>query len=66
MELFIFGVGSLMCSLSFSLKFLFLSRIIQGLGGALMTPVARLALMKTYEKSEFVAALNFAIIPALI
>lgn len=66
LALFIFGVGSLMCALSFSLKFLVLSRIIQGLGGALMTPVARLALMKTYEKSEFVAAMNFAIIPALI
>ncbi|MRI63424.1 MFS transporter [Ornithobacterium rhinotracheale] len=66
LALFIFGVGSLMCALSFSLKFLVLSRIIQGLGGALMTPVARLALMKTYERSEFVAAMNFAIIPALI
>lgn len=64
--LLIFGVGSLMCALSFSLKFLVFSRIVQGLGGALMTPVARLALMKTYSKPEFVAAMNFAIIPALI
>ncbi|QAR31267.1 MFS transporter [Ornithobacterium rhinotracheale] len=64
--LFIFGLGSLMCALSFSLRFLVLSRIVQGLGGALMTPVARLALMKTYERSEFVEAMNFAIIPALI
>lgn len=65
-SLMIFALGSLMCALSYSLSFLVFSRIIQGLGGALMTPVARLALMKTYDRNEFVVAMNYAIIPALI
>ena len=65
-SLIIFSLGSLLCALSYSLSFLVFARIIQGLGGALMTPVARLALIKTYNKSELVIAMNYAVIPALI
>ncbi|MDN5480407.1 MAG: MFS transporter, partial [Chryseobacterium sp.] len=42
------------------------SRVIQGGGGSLMTPVGKLALIKTFDKSELLKAMNFAIIPALI
>jgi len=52
--------------MSQSLLQLDLSRIFQGLGGALMTPVARLSMIKTYPKNEIVRAMNYAIIPALI
>lgn len=64
--LLIFSVGSVLCAASNSLFTLTASRIVQGVGGALMTPVARLALLKTFEKSEVVVAMNFAIVPALI
>jgi MFS family permease len=37
-----------------------------GVGGSLMTPVGKLALIKTFDKSELLKAMNFAIIPALI
>lgn len=66
LALVLFSLGSLFCAMSQSLLQLDLSRIFQGLGGALMTPVARLSMIKTYPKNEIVRAMNYAIIPALI
>ncbi len=62
----LFALGSLFCSLSQNLPQLVLSRVLQGVGGSLMTPVGRLTLIKTYPKNELVQAMNFAIVPALI
>ena len=62
----LFSLGSLFCALSQNLSQLVISRVIQGLGGSLMTPVGRLALIKTFDKNEFLRALNYAVIPALI
>ncbi|MCX2473326.1 MFS transporter [Pedobacter sp. MC2016-05] len=64
--LIIFTLGSLFCALSGNLTQLVLSRIIQGIGGSLMTPVGKLALVKTFPKKDLLKAMNFAIIPALI
>jgi EmrB/QacA subfamily drug resistance transporter len=64
--LFLFGLGSLFCSLSNNLTELVISRIVQGIGGSLMTPVGKLALIRTFPKKELLKAMNFAIIPALI
>lgn len=64
--LFLFSLGSLLSSLSQNLTELVVSRVIQGLGGSLMTPVGRLALILTFDKSELVKAMNYAVIPALI
>ena len=66
LSLVLFSLGSVFCSLSQDLTQLVVSRVIQGLGGALMTPVGKLAMIKTYRKNELVKALNYAIIPALI
>lgn len=65
-SLILFALGSLFCSLSENLSQLVLSRVLQGVGGSLMTPIGRLTLIKTYPKNELVQAMNFAIIPALI
>ena len=65
-SLILFSLGSLLCSLSPNLTFLVIARVIQGIGGSLMTPVGKLALIKTFDKSELLKAMNFAIIPALI
>lgn len=62
----IFMVGSLFCASAQNLTQLIIARVIQGLGGSLMTPVGRLALIKTFKKNELVRAMNYAIIPALI
>lgn len=64
--IFFFALGSLFCSLSQNLTQLVISRVLQGLGGSMMTPVGRLALIKTFDKNEIVKAMNFAIVPALI
>lgn len=64
--LFFFSIGSLFSSLSQDLTQLVFSRVLQGLGGSLMTPVGRLALIVTFDKTELVQAMNFAVIPALI
>lgn len=65
-SLVLFSLGSLFCALSQNLTHLVISRVIQGVGGSLMTPVGKLALIKTFDKSELLKAMNFAIIPALI
>lgn len=64
--LFLFIIGSIFCSLSQNLTQLVVARMIQGVGGSLMTPVGKLALIRTFPKNELLKAMNFAIIPALI
>ncbi len=61
----LFSTGSLFCSLSENLTQLVIARMIQGLGGSLMTPVGKLALIRTFPKKDLLKAMNFAIIPAL-
>ncbi len=62
----IFSLGSIFCSLSQNLTQLVISRVIQAVGGSLMVPVGKLALIRTFDKSELLKAMNYAIIPALI
>ena len=62
----LFTLGSLCCGLSLSIPMLVFSRVIQGIGGAMMTPVGRLALVRTFPRSEMLVAMNFVVIPALI
>jgi MFS family permease len=42
------------------------ARLLQGLGGAMMMPVGRLAIIRTFPKNELLGAMNFVILPALI
>ncbi len=65
-SILLFSLGSLLCAASQNLTHLVIARVIQGIGGSLMTPVGKLALIKTFEKKELVKAMNYAIIPALI
>ncbi|HEX7272071.1 MAG TPA: DHA2 family efflux MFS transporter permease subunit [Casimicrobiaceae bacterium] len=62
----IFTVASIACGLSVNVPMLVASRIVQGFGAAMMTPVGRLAIIRTFAKSELLVAMNFVIIPALI
>jgi len=62
----LFTLGSLLCGLSTSIHVLVASRVMQGIGGAMMTPVGRLALVRTFPRSEMLNAMNFVVIPALL
>ena len=62
----LFTVGSLACALSSSLGMLVIFRVVQGIGGAMMMPVARLALLRAYPRSELLPVLNFVTMPGLI
>lgn len=61
----LFTLGSLACALSSSLTELVISRN-SGIGGAMMMPVARLALLRAYPRSELLPVLNFVTMPGLV
>jgi EmrB/QacA subfamily drug resistance transporter len=62
----LFTLGSLLCGLATEIHVLVACRILQGMGGALMVPVGRLTIVRTFERSELVRAMSFVAIPALI
>jgi EmrB/QacA subfamily drug resistance transporter len=62
----LFSLGSFLCGISSDIHLLVASRILQGCGGAMMVPVGRLTLVRTFAKSELVAAMSFVAIPALV
>src|SRR5271170_4606585 len=62
----IFTLGSFLCGISTSIHLLVLCRLLQGCGGAMMVPVGRLTLVRTFPKSELIRAMSFVAIPSLI
>lgn len=62
----IFVLGSVACAMANSLNALIWSRILQGLGGALMMPVARLVIIRHVPKTQLVAAWNAMAMAGLI
>ncbi|MDR7308368.1 DHA2 family efflux MFS transporter permease subunit [Rhodoferax saidenbachensis] len=62
----IFTVSSILCGLSVNVPMLIAARILQGIGAAMMMPVGRLTIIRTFAKSELLVAMNFVVIPALI
>ena len=62
----LFTLGSFLCGISSSIHVLVGCRILQGCGGAMMVPVGRLTIVRTFAKSELVRAMSFVAIPGLI
>ena len=62
----VFVVGSVGCALSGSLTDFVIARIVQGMGGAMMTPVGRLVLVRSIPKRELVSAMAWVTVPALV
>jgi len=62
----LFTIGSFLCGISTNIHALVACRILQGLGGAMMVPVGRLTIVRTFARSELVRAMAFVAIPGLI
>src|SRR5947199_9296142 len=62
----VFMVGSIGCALSSSVTHFVIARIVQGAGGAMMTPVGRLVLLRSIDKSALVHAVGWVTVPALV
>src|ERR1700682_2887966 len=62
----LFTLGSFLCGLSTNIHVLVAFRILQGCGGAMMVPVGRLTLVRTFAKSELIRTMSFVSIPGLI
>jgi EmrB/QacA subfamily drug resistance transporter len=62
----VFMIGSVGCALSGSLTQFVAARIIEGMGGAMMSPVARLILVRSVDRRELINAMIWVTLPALI
>jgi EmrB/QacA subfamily drug resistance transporter len=62
----LFTLGSVLCGVSSNIHVLVACRILQGCGGAMMVPVGRLTMVRTFDKSELIRAMSFVAIPGLI
>jgi EmrB/QacA subfamily drug resistance transporter len=62
----VFTVSSVLCGVAHSLIELVLCRAAQGLGGAMMTPVGRVIVLKSVPKLQLVQAMNYITIPAVL
>jgi EmrB/QacA subfamily drug resistance transporter len=62
----VFMIGSIGCALSQSVTHFVIARILQGMGGAMMTPVGRLVLLRSIDKSALVNAMAWVTVPALV
>jgi EmrB/QacA subfamily drug resistance transporter len=62
----LFTLGSVLCGISTSIDLLVACRLLQGCGGAMMVPVGRLTLVRSFAKSDLIRTMSFVSIPALV
>ena len=62
----IFTVASVLCAISTSLVELTIMRVLQGVGGALMVPVGRLAVLRVTSRADLIRAIALLTWPALV
>lgn len=65
LSMVVFVCGSIGCALSASLPAFVCARFIEGIGGALMAPVARFALFRATPRAQLVQATSWLTIPAV-
>ena len=63
---FLFTLGSFFCAISVDLLTLNLSRILQAIGGSMMVPIARLAILYQYPRNQLLKIMNYITIPGLL
>jgi EmrB/QacA subfamily drug resistance transporter len=62
----VFTLASVFCGLSNNLVELVAARVVQGIGGAMMVPVGRLVMLRSVDRSEYVKAMAWLVVPAFI
>ena len=62
----LFTLSSVLCGLAVNSTMLIAARVPQGIAAAMMMPVGRMAILRTFSKAELLQAMNFVIIPALL
>jgi EmrB/QacA subfamily drug resistance transporter len=62
----VFTIGSLLCGVSRDIHLLVACRILQGMGGAMMLPVGRITMVRSFARSELIRAMSFVAIPGLV
>jgi EmrB/QacA subfamily drug resistance transporter len=62
----LFTLGSVLCAQAPNLWALVAARMLQGAGGALMSPVGRLVMLRVVSKQELVRSMAWLMIPATI
>src|SRR5262249_37932518 len=66
LALLVFTIGSMLCGIASSFEMLVATRAVQGLGGAMMTPVGRLILIRSFPRRQLVTAMTYMTVPAII
>jgi EmrB/QacA subfamily drug resistance transporter len=62
----VFTLASAGCALAQDLPMLVATRVLQGIGGAMMVPVGRLVVIRTTAKTDLVTAIAYLTWPALV
>lgn len=62
----VFTLASLLCALSPTLPLLVAARVLQGVGGALMVPVGRLAVLRVTPREGIIRAIAILVWPGLV
>ncbi len=66
LALIVFTTGSVLCGMANGFAMLILTRGLQGLGGAMMTPVGRLILLRSFPRDQLFTAMIYMSLPALL
>lgn len=66
LALALFTAGSVLCGLAQDFAMLVATRVLQGIGGAMMTPVGRLILLRSFPRRELVTAMTYMTLPAIL
>jgi len=62
----LFVCGSMLCAYAPTLDFLVGARVVQGIGGAMLLPVGRLSVLRTFPREQYLQALSFVAIPGMV